>query len=310
MSKPPIICLLGPTCSGKTGLAIELVQQLPVDIISVDSALVYRQMDIGTAKPSQAELAVAPHRLIDIRDPIDPYSAGQFREDALKEIESIHAQGRIPLLVGGTMLYFRALQQGLADLPTADAELRHALFERGEKLGWEVLHAELEKVDPKTAALINPNDRQRIQRALEIYKLTGQTRSECWEKNSKVAADYNYLMIGLFPHDREKNHHLIAQRFNQMLERGFVEEVEKLYLRGDLYPELPSIRSVGYRQLWQYLDGSIKLEEAAALGIIATRQLAKRQMTWMRRWENLEMFDCFEGNLKQKTIELIKRKIG
>lgn len=309
MSKPPIICLIGPTCSGKTGLAIELVQQLPLDIISVDSALVYRQMDIGTAKPSKAELAVAPHRLIDIRDPIDPYSAGQFREDALKEIAAIHAQGKVPLLVGGTMLYFRALQQGLADLPTANSELRNALFERGEKFGWDVLHAELETVDPKTAALINPNDRQRIQRALEIYTLTGQTRSECWEKNAEAAEDFNYLMVGLFANDREKIHLLIAQRLKKMMEMGFVEEVEKLYARGDLSADLPSIRSVGYRQLWQYLEGAIKLEEATELAIIATRQLAKRQLTWMRSWENLQMFDCFEGNLKQKTIELIKSKI-
>lgn len=280
---------MGPTASGKTPLAIELVQQLPLEIISVDSAMVYRGMDIGTAKPDAATLKMAPHRLIDICDPADAYSAGRFRADAMREIEDIHAQGKIPLLVGGTMLYFRALLQGLADLPHADEDLRAALTARAEREGWEVLHAELAKVDPAAAEKIHSNDAQRIQRALEVYRLTGQPISSLQiQEQSSLLSDYDVRQFALMPSDRAMLHERIAKRFDLMLKQGLLEEVKSLMARGDLSPELPSIRSVGYRQVWDYLSGKIDEATMRDAAIAATRQLAKRQMTWLRSWPNGE----------------------
>lgn len=303
--KPNIICLMGPTAAGKTPLAIDLVQTLPCDIISVDSAMVYREMNIGTAKPDAATLALAPHRLIDIRDPIETYSAGQFREDALNEIEAILAAGRIPLLVGGTMMYFKILQQGIANLPKADAGLRAQLEARAAKEGWEVLHAELALVDSKAAARIHVNDAQRIQRALEVYQLSGRCLTEWQEAGTNPLDKYNVLNIAIAPQERSVLHQRIAERFKLMLAEGFIEEVEHLFNRGDLSAELPSIRSVGYRQVWDYLAGAISKEEMQEKAIAATRQLAKRQLTWLRSWPDVHWLTTETDNLLTKAKELI-----
>jgi tRNA dimethylallyltransferase len=304
-----IICLMGPTASGKTPLAVELVQKFPCEIISVDSAMVYRGMDIGTAKPDAATLHLAPHRLIDIADPKEIYSAGQFRKDALREIEEIVAQEKIPLLVGGTMMYFKILQQGLAQLPKADMNLRAELKTRAEHEGWEALHAFLASVDKNAAARINPNDSQRIQRALEVYLLTGKTITEWQQQETNPLSGYHVHNIALAPASRTVLHERIALRFDQMLAAGFVDEVESLYARGDLTPELPSIRSVGYRQAWDYLAGNTKHEEMRELAIIATRQLAKRQMTWLRSWPELRWLETGAGDVMEKLIRLVG-KVG
>ncbi|MFZ2314698.1 MAG: tRNA (adenosine(37)-N6)-dimethylallyltransferase MiaA [Gammaproteobacteria bacterium] len=302
MEKKQIICLMGPTAAGKTPLAIELVQQLPCDIVSVDSAMVYRDMDIGTAKPDAATLKIAPHRLIDIRDPLDAYSAGQFREDALQEIENILAQDRIPLLVGGTMLYFRVLQQGIANLPRADAALRAELEERAAKEGWESLHNELTKIDIKAAARIHPNDSQRIQRALEVYQLSGHTITEWQETETNPLDQYSVLNLAIAPSERAVLHQRIEQRFNLMLKEGFIEEVEQLYRRGDLSVDLPSIRSVGYRQVWEYLAGNSSKIEMQEKAIAATRQLAKRQLTWLRSWPDVYWLESGADDLVRSVI--------
>ena len=305
MQKKQIICLMGPTAAGKTPLAIELVQRLPCDIVSVDSAMVYRGMDIGTAKPDIQTLKIAPHRLIDIRDPLDAYSAGQFREDALQEIENSLAQGRIPLLVGGTMLYFRVLQQGIANLPRADAALRATLEERAAKEGWESLHQELAKIDSKAALRIHPNDSQRIQRALEVYQLSGRTMTEWQETETNPLQQYSLLNFAIAPSERAILHQRIEQRFDQMLKEGFVEEVEQLYHRGDLSADLPSIRSVGYRQVWEYLAGQVSKSEMREKAIAATRQLAKRQLTWLRSWPDVHWLESGQADL----VEVVKTKI-
>ncbi len=278
---------MGPTASGKTQLAVQLVRQFPVEIISVDSAMVYRGMDIGTAKPDAETLKIAPHRLIDIADPAEPYSAGQFRQDALKEIEDIIALGKTPLLVGGTMLYFRVLQQGLAKLPPADQSLREQLRIRGEQEGWPVLHDELAKIDSATAQRISPQDGQRIQRALEVFQITGIPISEWQQSDTSPLANYQIHNIGLMPSDRTVLHARIEQRFDAMLAAGFEEEVKKLYERGDMKINLPAMRSVGYRQMWQYLAGDITYKEMREQAVAATRQLAKRQMTWLRSWPDV-----------------------
>ncbi|WP_297931649.1 tRNA (adenosine(37)-N6)-dimethylallyltransferase MiaA [uncultured Aggregatibacter sp.] len=281
--KPLAIFLMGPTASGKTDLAIQLRQQLPVEVISVDSALIYRGMDIGTAKPSKAELALAPHRLIDICDPAESYSAANFRTDALREMQEISAQGKIPLLVGGTMLYYKALLEGLSPLPSADEKVRSEIEAKAALIGWDGLHQELSKIDPISAQRINPNDSQRINRALEVFYLTGKTLTELTAQKGE-ALPYDILQFAIAPEQREVLHLRIEQRFHKMIELGFQQEVEKLYRRPDLNENLPSIRCVGYRQMWEYLRGDYDHDEMVFRGICATRQLAKRQITWLRGW--------------------------
>ena len=282
-NKPLAIFLMGPTASGKTDLAIQLRQKLPVEVISVDSALIYRGMDIGTAKPSKAELALAPHRLIDICDPAESYSAANFRTDALREMQEISAQGKIPLLVGGTMLYYKALLEGLSPLPSADEKVRSEIEAKAALIGWGGLHQELIKIDPISAQRINPNDSQRINRALEVFYLTGKTLTELTAQKGE-ALPYDILQFAIAPEQREVLHLRIEQRFHNMIELGFQQEVEKLYRRPDLNENLPSIRCVGYRQMWEYLRGDYDHDEMVFRGICATRQLAKRQITWLRGW--------------------------
>lgn len=282
-NKPLAIFLMGPTASGKTDLAIQLRQHLPVEVISVDSALIYRSMDIGTAKPSKAELALAPHRLIDICDPAESYSAANFRTDALREMQEISAQGKIPLLVGGTMLYYKALLEGLSPLPSADEKVRSEIEAKAILIGWGGLHQELSKIDPISAQRINPNDSQRINRALEVFYLTGKTLTELTAQKGE-ALPYDILQFAIAPEKREVLHLRIEQRFHKMIELGFQQEVEKLYRRPDLNENLPSIRCVGYRQMWEYLRGDYDHDEMIFRGICATRQLAKRQITWLRGW--------------------------
>lgn len=289
--KSPLICLMGPTASGKTQLAVQLVQQFPFRIISVDSAMVYRGMDIGTAKPGPDILRIAPHRLIDICDPADAYSAAKFREDALREIHDIFQQGKIPLLVGGTMLYFRALQQGIAAMPSANAECRSKILAEAKQQGWPALHQRLQAVDPIAAARIHPHDSQRIQRALEVFDLTGKPLTAWQNEHTTETDDYAVLNLVVAPSDRSLLHGHIAERFTHMLAAGFVDEVKKLRNRGDLNLEMPAMRSVGYRQVWEYLDGKYSFEEMREKGIAATRQLAKRQLTWLRSWPETVWFD-------------------
>lgn len=304
----PVICLLGPTAAGKTDVAVSLTQQLPCDIISVDSAMVYRGMDIGTAKPESAVLAIAPHKLIDIRDPLEPYSAADFCQDATIAIEAVIAKQRIPLLVGGTMLYFKALQQGLAVLPSANPELRRQFEEEAAKSGWAGLHQRLQQLDPVTAKRIHPNDSQRIQRALEIIELTGETLASLWHEQKRVSHTYQFINLAIAPADRVVLHQRIAARFMKMLQQGFIEEVAALRARGDLAPTLPAIRAVGYRQVWDYLSGIIHLEEMQEKGIIATRQLAKRQLTWLRQWQDIEWFDSNDVTLIKNILAMLGNK--
>jgi tRNA dimethylallyltransferase len=278
------VLLMGPTGSGKTDLAVQLTQELPLEIVSVDSALVYRGMDIGTAKPAPATLARVPHHLIDIRDPAQGYSVGEFLIDAQRAMLDIWSRGRKPLLVGGTMMYFHALTAGIAELlPEADPAVRAAIDAQAATHGWAAVHRELAEVDPQAAARIHINDPQRIQRGLEVYRITGQTITKLQQERVSVFADVNLIEIALAPLERGELHTKIDLRFRVMLEAGFVEEVRRLYERGDLSPEHPSMRAVGYRQLWRYLAGVSSLNEATEQAIAATRQLAKRQMTWLRR---------------------------
>ncbi|MCP3666347.1 MAG: tRNA (adenosine(37)-N6)-dimethylallyltransferase MiaA [Gammaproteobacteria bacterium] len=301
---PPAIFLMGPTASGKTALAIELVQQLPCDIISVDSALVYRGMDIGTAKPTPDELAQAPHRLIDICEPTEPYSAAQFREDALSEMADIVEAGRIPLLVGGTMLYYRALQQGLSNLPEADPAVRKILEQEGLERGWGVMHQELTKVDPDAASRIHPNDPQRIQRALEVYRITGTPLSRLQQQGKVSRLPYRVTKLVRAPADRSVLHQRIETRFRLMLEQGFEQEVKALLAREGMALSLPAMRAVGYRQMAQYLLGKCDYETMVEKGIIATRQLAKRQYTWLRAEPDLHWLDEDAGNLSGQVLSL------
>lgn len=290
-AKPNVICLLGPTASGKTSLAIDLVRQHPFQIVSVDSAQIYRQMNIGTGKPEQEVLDIAPHRLIDFVDPAVPYSASQFRADAFREIDEILEVGDTPLLVGGTMLYFRVLRDGLAEMPQAHPEVRAEIERLAEKQGWEAVHQQLAEIDPKSAARIHPNDPQRLQRALEVYRVSGKTMTSLhaeMQENQQAALPYNLHFFAIQPEDRGVLHGRIETRFRQMLAEGLVEEVRALYSRGDLSHQLPSIKSVGYRQVWQYLEGEIDYDAMVEKSIIATRQLAKRQLTWLRSWPNLQ----------------------
>ncbi|WP_333797593.1 tRNA (adenosine(37)-N6)-dimethylallyltransferase MiaA [Rheinheimera sp.] len=282
----PVIFLMGPTASGKTALAFDLVRELNAEIISVDSALIYRGMDIGTAKPTAQELAIAPHRLIDILDPAQAYSAADFRTDALAHIADIQQQGKVPLLVGGTMLYFKALLEGISPLPEADPEIRAELEQRAAVEGWQALHQQLAEVDPVSAARIHPNDPQRINRALEVYLVSGRSLTD-WTTEKGDAFPYPVQQFAIAPTDRAVLHQRIEMRFMQMLAQGFEQEVQKLKLRNDLHADLPSMRCVGYRQMWDYLDGLVSYDEMVYRGVAATRQLAKRQLTWLRSWQEL-----------------------
>jgi len=305
---PPAIFLMGPTAAGKTDLALELARHLPCELVSVDSALVYRGMDIGTAKPDRKTLEAFPHRLIDIRDPLESYSAADFRIDALQAMAEITARGRIPLLVGGTMLYFKALEEGLADMPAADPALRSELEVLAATAGLQVLHEQLAAVDPESARRIHPNDPQRLIRALEVYRVSGMsmTRHRELQKSGQAGAlPYSVVRLAIAPLQRQSLHERIALRFRHMLEQGFLAEVEGLYRRGDLHAGLPSMRSVGYRQAWEYLEGGLTLEAFEQRGIIATRQLAKRQFTWLRSWDQLLWLDSLASDNLPRALKYL-----
>lgn len=306
---PPAIFLMGPTASGKTALALELAERLPVDIISVDSAQVFRDMDIGTAKPDAATQERHPHRLIDLISPEERYSAAQFCADALREMAMITASGRVPLLVGGTMLYFKALAEGLADLPQADPALRAEIDDDAAHRGWPALHAELERLDPETAARLQPNDAQRIQRALEVLRLTGLPMSALFTAQRTSQLPYRVLGLALVPGERALLHERIAQRFAAMLDAGLVAEVEGLRQRYRLSAELPSMRSVGYRQVWEMLEGRLASAELAERGVFATRQFAKRQLTWLRKMP-AEALDPLLAATDARALELVRRFLG
>jgi len=299
---------MGPTASGKTALAVSLVERFPLEIISVDSALVYRGMDIGTAKPDAATLARAPHHLLDIRDPTETYSAAAFCDDARRLMADIAARGMVPLLVGGTMLYFRALLQGLDDLPRADAALRKDLEAEAAARGWPALHAELAVVDPATAARVGPNDSQRIGRALEVFRLSGTPMSALLDR-VQSELPYRVLQLALIPSDRAVLHQRIAARFDAMLAEGLIDEVDTLRRRYALNADLPSMRAVGYRQAWAYLDGEIDLKDLREQGIAATRQLAKRQLTWLRSWPDVVELDCLVDDLGTQAMDLVARHL-
>ncbi|MBY7877381.1 tRNA (adenosine(37)-N6)-dimethylallyltransferase MiaA [Vibrio fluvialis] len=303
---PLALFLMGPTASGKTDLAIRLRQKFPVEIISVDSALIYKGMDIGTAKPDQDELALAPHRLIDILDPSEAYSAADFRRDALREMQAIVDQGKIPLLAGGTMLYYKALLEGLSPLPAADPEIRQQIEQEAQQLGWAALHEQLRQIDPISAERIHPNDPQRLSRALEVYRISGKTLTELTQTKGE-ALPFRVKQFAIAPKERAELHRRIELRFEKMVEAGFEDEVKALYARKDLHPDLPSIRCVGYRQMWDYLDGNCTLDEAIFRGICATRQLAKRQITWLRSWDDLTWLDS--ENVEQ-ALETLSNAIA
>lgn len=327
--RPPAIFLMGPTASGKTDLAIALCERLPCDIISVDSAMIYRGMDIGTAKPSTEELARAPHRLIDICDPAETYSAADFRRDALAEMAKITEAGRIPLLVGGTMMYFKALIHGMSGLPAADPGLRKALEREAEERGWAALHDELQAKDPVAARLIHPNNRQRLLRAIEVIRLTDRPISSFWQaegaKSSQKQVDgvedytyftqwqadevgslpYTVTQLAVAPTERRTLHERIQQRFSGMLDAGFLDEVGALMNRGDLHPDLPSMRCVGYRQAWSHLAGEDDYDTFVSKGVAATRQLAKRQLTWLRKWSDVEWLYSEEEYIAEAALKKI-----
>ncbi|HJV76525.1 MAG TPA: tRNA (adenosine(37)-N6)-dimethylallyltransferase MiaA [Noviherbaspirillum sp.] len=303
---------MGPTASGKTAAALEIARNIPSEIISVDSALVYRGMDIGSAKPTAAERASVPHHLIDILDPLDAYSAAQFRQDALRLVADITARGKLPLLTGGTMLYFKALRDGLDALPQADAELRARLDEEAAAIGMPAMHAKLALLDPDTAARLEPNDSQRVQRALEIIELTGQPMSQLLAKAPKPELPFDLLSLSLEPSDRSVLHARIATRFDAMLndaDGGLLKEVKLLRARGDLHLGLPSMRCVGYRQTWEYLDGAYDFATLREKGIAATRQLAKRQLTWLRSMPDRTVIDCLAHNSSKQVMEQVSKEL-
>jgi len=302
-----IICLMGPTASGKTKLAIELAQNFPCEIISVDSGMIYRGMDIGTAKPTSEELTITPHHLINILDPSDSYSVAQFRVDALQIINEILGRGKIPLLVGGTMLYFKVLQNGISKLPSANLDVRAKLEKEIEDFGLRALYERLLVIDPITAQRIDLNDTQRIQRALEVYELSGKTMSEWFSENVVQPLQYKILNLIIAPAQRYILREKIAKRLEMMFRCGFISEVEKLYTRGDLHKDLPSMRAVGYRQIWRYLAGELTYDAMYELIGIATNQLAKRQLTWLRSWSDAEWFDSEGEELPEKILRLINR---
>ncbi|UXZ55173.1 tRNA (adenosine(37)-N6)-dimethylallyltransferase MiaA [Halomonas sp. 7T] len=304
--RPLAIFLMGPTAAGKTDTAIALHERLGHEIISVDSAMVYRGMDIGSAKPSDEELLRAPHRLIDIRDPADPYSAADFREDALQEMRQITAAGKVPLLVGGTMLYYKRLVEGVANLPAADYAIRQRLETQRQAEGLEGLHRLLIEVDPVSAARIHPNDPQRLMRALEVYYASGRPMSTLWAEQTPETFPWRVLSIALAPSDRLVLHERIAQRFKTMLDEGLIDEVAALKKRNDLHLGLPAMKSVGYRQVWEYLNGEYDKAALLERGIIATRQLAKRQLTWLRRWPSLTWIDSQQPDALDKVLKFVR----
>ncbi|MCZ6715735.1 MAG: tRNA (adenosine(37)-N6)-dimethylallyltransferase MiaA [Gammaproteobacteria bacterium] len=304
--RPLALMLMGPTATGKTAAVIELAQHVPLEIISVDSAMVYRGLDIGTAKPPLAERAGVTHHLIDIRDPVEIYSAGEFRRDALGLMDEIGGRGRLPVLVGGTMLYFNVLLHGLADLPEANAEIRRSLDDEAERVGWPAMHRRLVEIDPDAAAKIRENDAQRIQRALEVFEISGRTISSFHRKTAtEPAADF--LRIALWPEDRERLARKIGERFDQMMAQGLLAEVETLYERDELHADLPAMRSVGYRQLWQHLAGETDLEQAVEDAKVATRHLAKRQLTWLRADEDVNRVPALEESRLAPINRLLER---
>ena len=304
--QPPAIFLMGPTASGKTDLAVALTKALPCEIISVDSALIYKGMDIGTAKPEAEVLAAAPHQLVDILDPAQAYSAADFRRDALALMADITARGKIPLLVGGTMMYFKVLRDGMASLPAADEQLRAQLLKQADEQGWEMLHKRLAEVDPDAALRIKPTDTQRLQRALEVFELTGKPLSQWHQEQEDSRLPYHVINLAISPEDRAVLHERIALRFKLMLEAGFIDEVKTLFGRGDLNTSMPSVRSVGYRQAWSFLQGELSYDEMVEKGIIATRQLAKRQLTWLRSWPDVHWLDTLSKNLPDDALKVIK----
>jgi tRNA dimethylallyltransferase len=305
--KPLAVAIMGPTASGKTAAALAIARHIPVEIVSVDSALVYREMDIGTAKPSADELAAVPHHLIDIIDPHESYSVMQFRTDAIRLVGEIAARGKLPLLVGGTMMYFKGLQDGLDDLPTADAAVRAAIEDEAARIGWPGMHDKLRAVDPATAERLAPNDAQRINRALEIHRLSGQPMSALLARREKQDLPFDLVPFALEPSDRAILHARIAQRFDAMLgtrdDAGIVAAVARLRTRSDLSPNLPSMRCVGYRQAWDYLDGRIDRAGLRETGIVATRQLAKRQLTWLRSMPERIVIDCLAPDPARRMLD-------
>lgn len=303
MQNQSVVFLMGPTASGKTGVALELIKTFPFEIISVDSALIYRDMNIGTAKPDAKILAGAPHHLIDIIKPTESYSAARFREEALLKIAEIIKRGKIPLLVGGTMLYFKSLEQGLSELPVADAKIREEIEQTAAQKGWSYVHQELSKVDAVTAARLNPNDSQRIQRALEVYYVSGKPMSELIKEKPEASFPYRAIKIALLPNDRSVLHDRIALRFKDMLAQGFIEEVISLKKKYPLNSELPSMRCVGYRQVWQFLENEFDENILVEKGVAATRQLAKRQLTWLRAMNDLKTIDCLDRDLSSKITQ-------
>lgn len=310
LAAPPAILLMGPTASGKTAVAAAIARALPCEIISVDSAQVYRHMNIGTAKPEAELLARAPHHLIDIIDPHESYSAARFRDDALALMREItEERGRIPLLTGGTMLYFQALTEGLNELPGADAAMRMMIDTMAEESGWPALHEQLARIDPQTAARLQPNDAQRIQRALEVYYLTDKPLSEFHRQPKYVYFPYTPIKIALVPSDRAQLHQRIAQRFEVMLELGLIGELRKLRQQYALDAAMPSMRCVGYRQAWQYLDGEFGLAALREKGVAATRQLAKRQLTWLRAMRDVTEFDCLAPDVDALVVDYLRREL-
>ena len=306
---PAAILLMGPTASGKTGVALELARRLSVEIVSVDSALVYRDMNIGTAKPDRDTRLQVRHHLIDIIDPTQNYSAAQFRDDALETMHGIVERGCVPLLTGGTMLYFKALRDGLADLPPADDDTRIVIDAMAADVGWPAIHRELERIDPATAQRLDPNDSQRIQRAMEVFYLTGKPMSELIATGKRADPPYRLIALALVPGDRGMLHERIAKRFELMLELGLINEVRELRENYDLNPGLPSMRCVGYRQAWQYLDGAYGLAKLREKAVAATRQLAKRQLTWLRATNGVKEFDCLAGDLQEQIETWLSRQL-
>lgn len=304
---PPAVFLMGPTAAGKTDLAVALAQHQNCEIISVDSALIYRGMDIGSAKPDAATLALAPHHLLDIREPSAAYSVAEFCADALALMADITARGKVPLLVGGTMMYYKALMDGLADLPASDTDIRQQLEADAAALGIPALHARLAEVDPIAAQRLHNTDSQRVLRALEVYQLTGETLSSHWARQADYSLPYTVASLGIWPPERAILHQRIEQRFQLMLEQGFEQEVVTLRDRGDLDLSMPSMRCVGYRQMWQYLDGDYNYETMIHKGVVATRQLAKRQLTWLRKWPDLHYIDSMEPKLAFTVSQIFDR---
>ena len=303
-TQPPAIFLLGPTASGKSDLAMKLTSHLPVELVSVDSALVYRDMNIGTAKPDAEILRQYPHHLVDIRNPDEVYSAADFRSEVLTLMSAISERGNIPLLVGGTMLYFKVLIEGIASMPAADSAIREKIVREAETGGWQKVHQRLAEVDPESAARIHPNDPQRLQRALEIWELTGESMTQLHKKQQNlVSLPFSVCQLAIIPSDRADLHRIIAARFEQMIKDGFIEEVEHLREKYELNAELPAIKSVGYRQVWQYLEGEVDRKVMQERAIIATRQLAKRQFTWLRGWSKLKEIPFPEVNEALKIIQ-------